>query len=103
MPEDTPLKSAYELAMEKLRAKDKEKGVPERKPLTDSQKKRIAELRQEAKAKIAEIEIMHRKKLESEGHDPEKLEELEEHLAIDKRRVDSSLESEIAKIKKEED
>jgi hypothetical protein len=101
MPDDAPLKSAYDLAMERLRAKDREKGVPERKALTASQKKRIAELRQEAKAKIAEIEIMHRKQLESEPGDPEKLKELEEHLEIDKRRVESSLESAIAEIKEE--
>jgi hypothetical protein len=101
MPDDAPLKSAYELAMERLRAKDREKGIPERKPLTSSQKKRIAALRQEAKAKIAEIEIMHEKKLRSERGDPEKIEELEKHLEIDKRRVESSLESAIAKIKEE--
>jgi hypothetical protein len=98
MPDDAPLKSAYDLAMERLRAKDREKGVPERKPLTDEQKKRIADLRQEAKAKIAEIEIMHGKKLQSE-QDPEKIKELEEHLEIDRRRVESSLESAIAKVR----
>jgi hypothetical protein len=101
MPDDAPLKSAYELAMERLRAEDREKGIPEHKALTDSQKKKIAKLRQEAKAKIAEIEIMRRKELESEPGDPEKLKELEERFAIDKRRVESSLESAIAKIKEE--
>ena len=44
MPSDGP-KSAYELAMERLRQKDREAGVEER-PLTDQQKAAIAEARQ---------------------------------------------------------
>ena len=53
---DKPLKSAYELTMERLRAKDREQGV-EQQVLTDAQKAEIARLRQETKAKLAEIEI----------------------------------------------
>jgi hypothetical protein len=101
MPDDAPLKSAYEIAMERLRAKDRENGVPERKPLTSAQKKEIARLRKEAKAKLAELEIMHRKDLESEQGDPEKLRKIEEHFEIDRGRIESALKSDIAKIKKE--
>ncbi len=39
MPDDAP-KSAYEIAMERLRRKDREEGVAER-PLTDEQKAAI--------------------------------------------------------------
>ncbi len=43
MSGDAP-KTAFELAMERLRQKDREVGVEER-PLTDEQKTRIAEVR----------------------------------------------------------
>lgn len=102
MPEDTPLKSAYDLAMERLRAKDRKSGIPERAPLTKSQKQRITKLRQEARAKVAEIEIMFKKKLLAEQGDPEKVKELEEHFEIDRRRVESTLEAAITKIREEQ-
>jgi hypothetical protein len=100
MPDDAPLKSAYDIAMERLRAKDHEQGLPERKPLTATQKKKIAGLRKEAEAKLAELEIMHRENLESTAGDPEKIKELEEHYAIDRGRIQSTLESAISRIKK---
>ena len=49
MTDNTP-KSALELAMERLRQKDKESNAPER-PLTDEQKAAIAEVRQMTRAK----------------------------------------------------
>ena len=58
MSDDAP-KSAYELAMERLRRKDEEAGVVER-PLTDEQKAAIAEARTVYEAKVAEREILHR-------------------------------------------
>jgi hypothetical protein len=58
MAED-PLKSAYELAMERFRKKDAEAGVVQT-PLSDEQKAAIAELRSRYQAKIAELEILHR-------------------------------------------
>jgi hypothetical protein len=101
MPKEPPLKSAYDLAMERLRAKDREQGVPKRLPLTAAQKKQIAKLRKEAEAKLAELEIMHKKNLESEPGDPEKIKEIEEHLDTDRRRVESALESAIARVKEQ--
>ena len=52
------MKSAYELAMERLEKKDGKS-----KPLTDEQKKAIAEIDSQTKAKIAEVDIMSRKDL----------------------------------------
>ena len=46
-------KSAYELAMERLRQKDREAGVEER-PLSDEQKAAIADARQVYQARMAE-------------------------------------------------
>ncbi|HWK09155.1 MAG TPA: hypothetical protein VNR64_03840 [Vicinamibacterales bacterium] len=55
-------KSAYELAMERLRKKDAEQGVIEQK-LTDAQKAAIAEARSVYEARVAERQILHRDKL----------------------------------------
>ena len=67
MSDDAPLKSAYELAMERLQAEDRERGVEESTPLTDEQKKAITELRGQAQAKQAETEILHDKELANAG------------------------------------
>jgi hypothetical protein len=102
MSEDKPLKSAYELAMERLRAQDREAGVEDTKPLSDEQKEAIAELRRKAKARLAELEILHRKDLAAVAADPEKFTELEERYETDRRRVESSLESGIARVRRGE-
>lgn len=93
------LKSAYELAMERLRRQDREQGVAESKPLTDEQKRRIAEVRQEAEAKRAELRILRDKRLAAAAQDPAKLAEEEEHLETDLRRVESWLEAKLAEIR----
>jgi len=95
---DKPLKSAFELAMEKLRHSDRQSGE-ETRALTAQQKKRIAALRQAAEAKLAEIEILHRGKRAEAASDAAALEKLEEHYAIDRRRVQSKLESDIARVR----
>jgi len=101
MTKDKPLKSAYELAIERLRAKDREAGLDEPAPLTDEQKETITELRQKAKAKLAEIEIMHRKERAAAlAGDPAELESIEERYQVDRRRVESKLESDIALVKR---
>ncbi|HUC43881.1 MAG TPA: hypothetical protein VMR65_07585 [Candidatus Sulfotelmatobacter sp.] len=98
MTDDKPLKSAYELAMERLKAKDREEGIEDR-PLTPAQKAKIAELRRDAQAKLAEIEILHKKALAEAGGDPEALKKLEEHYQTDRARAESRLEAAIAKVK----
>jgi hypothetical protein len=99
---DEPLKSAYELAMERLKAKDREDGIVEEKPLTAQQKERIAELRLEAKAKLAELEILHRKNLAAAGGDPGVVMKIEENYATDRGRIESRLDSAIAKLRRGE-
>jgi hypothetical protein len=51
-------KSAYELAMERLRKKDQDEGVTAV-PLTDEQRTQIAEVRSFYEAKIAEQKVLH--------------------------------------------
>jgi hypothetical protein len=99
MSEDR-LKSAYELAMERLRAEDDKKGVRPAKGLNAKQKKEIKRLREEARAKLAELEILHKKDVAAAQGDPEKLAELEQHYQIDRRRVESNLESAIERIRR---
>jgi hypothetical protein len=99
MTGDGKLKSAYELAMERLRAKDREEGVDEPTPLTDEQKRRIAELRAEAQARLAELEILRKKTVAEAAGDPEKLAEIEEKYGIDRGRIESRLESKIDKVR----
>ncbi len=99
MTADKEPKSAYELAMERLRAKDRAAGIDEPKTLTEKQKQRIAELRREAKAKIAELEIFRSGRIAEAGGDPEKLAEIEDHYRIDRERIESRQEAEIRKVR----
>ncbi len=96
---DKPLKSAFELAMERLKAKDKAEGVEDAKPLTTVQKKRIAELRSEAQAKLAELEILHKKNLAGVA-EPAEIAKIEQNYATDRGRVESRRDTEIEKVRR---
>jgi hypothetical protein len=98
MPSEGP-KSAYELAMERLRQKDREAGVEER-PLTDQQKTAIAEARQVYQARIAEREILHRDALHK-AQSRDEVEKLEGELARDRDRLASDRDRTIAEIKQQ--
>ena len=90
MSDDKP-KSAYEITMEKLRARDRERGETAPAVLTDTQKKKIAEVRRVHEARLAEREILHRSDRAALVSDPEaaeKLKELEEHYLDDRRRIE---------------
>ena len=58
MTDDKPMKSAVELAMERLAKKDADAGIVTT-PVTDAQKAAIAEARNFYEAKIAELEVLH--------------------------------------------
>ena len=88
MAEDEAPKSAYELALERLRRKDREEGVEER-PLSDEQRARIAELRRVYEARLAEREILHHSSLRKAAGDPEAAEKLEEEYRRDRERIAS--------------
>ena len=99
---DKPLKSAFELAMDRLKAKDLADGVEETTPLSKAQKSRIAELRAEAQAKLAELEILHRKNVAGTS-DPAAIAKLEENYATDRGRAESRRDGEIAKVHRGKD
>jgi len=97
MSDDAP-KTAYELAMERLRRKDKEAGVGDG-PLTDAQKAALTEIRQFYKAKSAELEILHQAALRN-ARTREEIEQLNEHLRRDNERLASERDRKIAETRK---
>lgn len=98
MSDDRP-KSAFELAMERLRQKDKEASIEDR-PLTDAQKAAIAEARQFYKAKVAEREILHQAALRA-ASTHEEVERLNEELRRDQERLANDRDRKIAEIRRE--
>jgi len=97
MSDDAP-KSAYELAMERLRRKDKEAGVEER-ALTEAQKAAITEARQVYEARVAEREILHHAALRS-ARTHEEVEQLNDELRRDRERFASDRDRKIAEARK---
>jgi hypothetical protein len=98
MSDDAP-KSAFELAMQRLRQKDKDTNVGAR-PLTDAQKAAIAEVRQVFTAKSAEQEILHQAALRK-AVTRQEVELLNENLRRDVERLVSDRDRKIAEIKGE--
>ena len=98
LSDDAP-KSAFELAMQRLRQKDKDTDVDAR-PLTDAQKAAIAEARQVYKAKTAEREILHQGALRKAAT-REEVELLNENLRRDLERLASDRDRKIAEIRGE--
>lgn len=96
MSQDGP-KSAYELAMERLRQKDADAGVVSG-PVTDAQKAEIAEVRSRAEARIAELRILHQSAAAA-GFDPEARALAEAELRREVQRVEEDREAKIAKIR----
>ena len=94
---DEKLKSAYELAMERLRDKDVSEGAAER-PLPDAMKAAIAEARSMCTAKLAEVEILHRSRVAGIS-DPEARRALEEAYRLDVQRITSERDSKIEKLR----
>ena len=96
---DAP-KSAFELAMEKLKKKDAEDGVEE-KSLTDAQRTAIAEARSVYDARVAERRIMHQSAVNS-VFDPAELQERDTELRRDLERFASERDAKIRTIRSEE-
>ena len=93
----SPPKTAYELAMERLRKKDADAGiVPE--SVTDEQKAEIAEVRRVAEARTAELKILHQSSLAA-VFDPGERENIERAHRADLQRVADDRERKIGKIR----
>ncbi|HEY3886548.1 MAG TPA: hypothetical protein VGL62_15150 [Vicinamibacterales bacterium] len=92
-------KSAYELAMERLKKKDAEEGVVEH-HLTDAQKTAIAEARSIYQARVAERQILHRDKL-LKTFDPAEREQIDQEYRRDMERFASDRDAKIRRIREE--
>ena len=99
MADDGP-KSSFELAMERLRKKDKDASVEDR-PLTEEQKAAIAEARQFHTAKIAELDILHQAALAGAASHEEVL-RLNDNLRRDKERLAGDRDRKIAQIRSQQ-
>ncbi len=97
---DEGLKSAYELAMERLRKRDAEEGV-ERRSLTDAQKAAIAEVRSQYEAKLADIEIRHEPVARAAAVDPEGVADLVTQYRAERQRLNEERDRKIEKIRAE--
>src|SRR5262245_22783949 len=98
MTDDKPLKSALELAMERLKKKDADEGI-ETRPPTEAQKAAIAEARNFYESKLAEAEVLHQSKLRRTP-DPTDRETLEQEYRRDRERLTSERDAKIARIRK---
>lgn len=96
---DEAPKSAYELAMERLKKKDREAGIEER-PVTDEQRSAIAEVRRVYEAKLAEREILHRSSMRKAGPDPEARTVLEDEYHRDRERLASERDRKIEELRR---
>ena len=97
MTDDNAPKSAYELAMERLRKKDAEAGI-ERKPITDAQKAAIAELRSVYEARLAQLEVMHQSKMRA-SIDPEARATFEQEYRRERERLTSERDVKVEKAR----
>jgi hypothetical protein len=99
MAQDGAPKSAYELAMERLKKRDEEAGIASR-TVTDAQKAAIAEVRNFYEAKLAESQVLHesnRRKV----MDPSTLDSLELEYRRERERLTSERDRKIEKIRSE--
>jgi hypothetical protein len=94
------LKSAYELAMERLRSRDRD----ERVPLSEEQRHRIVEVRAEFQARRAEASIMAdaRKSAAIAAGDDVRLEQVENDYRREVARLNAEEESRIETLRRGE-
>jgi hypothetical protein len=93
------MKSAYELAMERLAKSDPAKG----KPLTAAQQTRLAELDRVYQGKWAEREIFLKKQLD-EAYAAQKADEvqkIQQQLAHERARIDEERDEEKERVRRE--
>lgn len=96
---DEAPKSAYELAMERLRRKDRDEGL-ETRPLSDERKVRIAEVRGFYEAKMAEREILHQSE-KNRARTLEEIETLENDYRRDRERLAAERDGKIEEIRRD--
>lgn len=91
------MKSAYELAMERLAKEDPNSAIS----LTEAQKKELAEIDEKFKAKFAEREIFLQQKLDEarRSGDFSAAEDLQKQISSEKARIEEERETEKDKVR----
>jgi len=92
-------RSAYEIAMERLRQKDVRDGV-DHQPRTDEQKAAIADIRSLYDAKIAQAEVMHRSAVVGILDEDARIRVVEEYQR-DRARLQAERDARIEKVRSE--
>ncbi|MEO6222152.1 MAG: hypothetical protein ABIP90_02805 [Vicinamibacterales bacterium] len=93
-------KSAFELAMERLRQKDVAEGVTAT-PLTDEQKASIADVRNLFDSKIAEQDILQQSAMKNMlGADPAEVDEIARRFRRERERLAGERDSKVEAIRR---
>lgn len=92
------MKSAYELAMERLAKSDPDAG----KPLTAEKKSRLAEIDRVFKGKLAEREIFLKKQLDEAwtAQNAEEVDKIQKQLVSERARLDEEREAEKDQVRR---
>lgn len=98
MTQDQAPKSAYEIAMERLKQKDADAGI-ERQPVTDAQKAAIAEIRSRYDAKLAEQDLLHQGRMRA-SMDPTDHAASEQEYRRERERLTSERDAKIDKARR---
>ena len=96
MSEGAP-RSAFEIAMERLRQKDAEAGI-EAKPRTEAQRAEIAEVRSLYQAKLAQTEVMHASRLAALT-EPAARDVLDEEYRRERQRLTDEMDAKIDRVR----
>ena len=94
--DNSGLKSAYEVALEKLETQGIER--PREGSLSPEILAQLQEARSKAEAKLAEIQILHRDHLKT-IQDPETRRQAEQEYAIDRERIETERERTLARLR----
>jgi hypothetical protein len=90
------VKSAYELALERMERQGIER--PREESLTEEARQRMAEIRRNAEAKLAEIEILYRDRW-NKGGDPGTRQQEEDDYVRERRRIEEDRDRKIEKLR----
>jgi hypothetical protein len=91
------MKSAYELAMERLSKSDPASS----RPITPEQRARLAEVDRLYQGKLAEREIFLKQRLEQahSGRDADEVDKIKKQIASEKARIEEDRESEKERVR----
>jgi hypothetical protein len=100
MTDDAAPKTAYELAMERLRRKDAEAGITPQ-VVTEAQKAAIAEIRNLYEARLAQLDVLHQGEVRG-LFDPEARAAADEEYRREHARLTAERDAKIARARSNE-